>query len=373
MGDNVWQEVFQNIFRKNSRLCAEDVDAEQMNAQFDIHGGFGVCKAGEVNIVSGRVEIGDPLCYLNTKYSCTLEKKIPPGRYPVYLSVISHPVFGERFLSAKLDVTGRKPVRYEIAMPQGYSVEDRDKPGVFAMFGVDTGMACFCDKETSLAYDAFLKEWQREHPEGNYYNDYFAPVMKAYALEHPQYQREDGDYIEWRLTEEPTPGVREQETQRNLVMFTSGFGDGVYSGYWGIDSQGDIACLVIRFIDPRAYDVPMPKLPVTKKFYKKKEEIKPLVKDPGFGVATDRIMVDGCRVGYLMRVEPNEKHPEDSGWRFYEGSEDKAYMTDAGHLGVYALNTIANYDPDIIPLLDAPVGMAFFRGSDGEFYVDGGN
>ena len=28
--------------------------------------------------------------------------------------------------------------------------------------------------------------------------------------------------------------------------------------------------------------------------------------------------------------------------------------------------------PDIIPLLDAPAGMAFFRGDDGEFYVDAG-
>ena len=32
-------------------------------------------------------------------------------------------------------------------------------------------------------------------------------------------------------------------------------------------------------------------------------------------------------------------------------------MDEASNHGVYDVNTIANYDPDIIPLLDAPVGF----------------
>lgn len=70
-------------------------------------------------------------------------------------------------------------------------------------------------------------------------------------------------------------------------------------------------------------------------------------------------------------VEPG-RYPEDSGWVFYEGSEDQAYCEDSGHFGLYELNTVVNYDPDIIPLLDAPFGTAFFRGEDGKFYVDAG-
>jgi len=37
------------------------------------------------------------------------------------------------------------------------------------------------------------------------------------------------------------------------------------------------------------------------------------------------------------------------------------------NIGVYDVNTIANYDRDIIPLLDAPPGSAFERDDDGSF------
>ncbi len=49
----------------------------------------------------------------------------------------------------------------------------------------------------------------------------------------------------------------------------------------------------------------------------------------------------------------------DSGWRFMSGDESQAYMDDAANHEVYDVNTIANYDPDIIPFLDAPIGSEF--------------
>ena len=51
----------------------------------------------------------------------------------------------------------------------------------------------------------------------------------------------------------------------------------------------------------------------------------------------------------------------DSGWRFMSGSETDEYMGDPANHGVYDVNTIANYDPDIVPFLDAPVGSTFER------------
>ena len=35
-----------------------------------------------------------------------------------------------------------------------------------------------------------------------------------------------------------------------------------------------------------------------------------------------------------------------------------------------SLNTICNYDPDLIPLLSAPYGSAFARGEDGAFHYE---
>ena len=181
MGDNIWQNVFQEIFEKNLERMKKEPETAGLNTLFDSEGAYEQLTVGEVRLNTGRIEIGDPLCYMNTKYSCTLEETVEPGSYPVSLSVIDHPVFGFRFLAAKLDVNGKTPVRYELAMPQGCTIEDKDKPGVFAMFGVDTGLACICDRAVSAVYDDFIKEWRRKNPDKNLYDDYFEEVMKAYA------------------------------------------------------------------------------------------------------------------------------------------------------------------------------------------------
>lgn len=83
-------------------------------------------------------------------------------------------------------------------------------------------------------------------------------------------------------------------------------------------------------------------------------------------IATDRILVDGCKVGYMYRDEPSTNMP-DSGWCFTAGDESQEYMDNPDNSGIYALNTICNYDPDIIPLLGAPVGTAFIRDENGVF------
>jgi hypothetical protein len=37
------------------------------------------------------------------------------------------------------------------------------------------------------------------------------------------------------------------------------------------------------------------------------------------------------------------------------------YVDDPNNTAIYNINTIANYDPDVIPFLDAPIGSAFER------------
>ena len=50
------------------------------------------------------------------------------------------------------------------------------------------------------------------------------------------------------------------------------------------------------------------------------------------------------------------------------GFETDAYMNDPSNFEVYDVNTIANYDPDIIPFLGSPEGSAFERqGGSGPF------
>ena len=52
-------------------------------------------------------------------------------------------------------------------------------------------------------------------------------------------------------------------------------------------------------------------------------------------------------------------HEDDSGWRFFSGTESDAYMEEPSNHAFYDCNTIANYDRSIVPFLDAPVGSVF--------------
>jgi len=85
-------------------------------------------------------------------------------------------------------------------------------------------------------------------------------------------------------------------------------------------------------------------------------------------IATDRITVDGNKVGYMYREEPSNN--TDSGWRFFAGDESDEYVNDANNSNIYKLNTICNYDNDIMEHLTAPVGSAFIRNENGVFVED---
>ncbi len=96
-----------------------------------------------------------------------------------------------------------------------------------------------------------------------------------------------------------------------------------------------------------------------KKFKIAASDLKQLVTGHGGCFATDAITVDGRKVGFMYREPPDFE--ADSGWRFFSGTESEEYLDDPAHTDVYEVNTIANYDTAIIPLLDSPTGSAFER------------
>lgn len=89
------------------------------------------------------------------------------------------------------------------------------------------------------------------------------------------------------------------------------------------------------------------------------EDLKILIPNRGGCICTDKITVDGLPIMYFYRDTP--VNDMDSGWRFFSGEEDDDYMTEPDFHSVYDLNTIANYEPAIIPLLAYPVGSEFER------------
>jgi hypothetical protein len=96
-----------------------------------------------------------------------------------------------------------------------------------------------------------------------------------------------------------------------------------------------------------------------KKFGIAGEQIRQLATGHGACTATDMITVHCHRIGYMYRQVPRQQW--DSGWVFTAGTESEQFMDDPNNHAIYDVNTVANYDPDIIPLLNTAPPCAFER------------
>ncbi len=96
-----------------------------------------------------------------------------------------------------------------------------------------------------------------------------------------------------------------------------------------------------------------------KKLSLKETDIKELVSNLGYCMATDKITVEGLDIGYMYKEAPEDVN--DSGWRFFSGIETQEYIDNPDNIGIYDVNTIANYDCAIIPYLNKQTGAELNR------------
>ena len=106
---------------------------------------------------------------------------------------------------------------------------------------------------------------------------------------------------------------------------------------------------------------------MSKNFKLRKEEIKPIATGHGGCIATDKITVEGYPVRFMYRENPD--NDIDSGWRFMSGFENNEYMNKPSNHAAYDVNTIANYDPSIIPFLGSPIGSVYETTPESEIFV----
>lgn len=94
-----------------------------------------------------------------------------------------------------------------------------------------------------------------------------------------------------------------------------------------------------------------------KKYIIPPENIKPLISGYGLCMVPDTILVTGLPVQMFYRVMPS--HRQDSGWRFVAGTETPEYLSNPLYSGLYDLNIMANYNPELIPFFDSPPYSAY--------------
>jgi hypothetical protein len=131
--------------------------------------------------------------------------------------------------AAALAITDAVPTRWE---PANYRLGgNREK-----YFRVDAGLACFMDASTRELLNDAMDRFDARYPQGNYYDDCLAPEF-ALSVD-PAWPHRAGN---WAM-HHPVPG-----DPRNVAMFASGLGDGLYAARWGLERRDLPARLVVDF------------------------------------------------------------------------------------------------------------------------------
>lgn len=237
MPDPKWLEKWKKV---RSKLRAP-TDFNTYFTQPEIAGKqLTVMEIGSCSIPSGKILVRDPLCYLGSRGEQPYFLTVASGEYRTEICVIKPDKDGDcaRYAAVRLRFTDKPAIFFEEALTGDENLGEAEEGSYFG-FNVDAGLGCICDEVLHVKFCDFEEEWNKEHPDCNLYDDYFAVLFAESYQNHPEFQRSGGDWINWRIP----------ETDYRLPVFQSGFGDGVYPVYWGFGQDGEICQLVVQFID----------------------------------------------------------------------------------------------------------------------------
>lgn len=175
---------------------------------------------GEVVVSSGRLRACDPLAYPDFP---PLKRVVEPGRYPVRLYV----TFG-RVAAATLRIADGRPVTWEEALHE--AGDDGKQASPFGGYPVDAGMGAYCDAAALEQMRRRVRDVMEKtgRKDVNYYDDVTAEEI----------DRNDGEWAMHR----PMP-----DSDLNVAMFHSGWGDGFYPVDWGLAEDGSPLVLFTDF------------------------------------------------------------------------------------------------------------------------------
>ncbi|MBZ0234730.1 MAG: DUF4241 domain-containing protein [Deltaproteobacteria bacterium] len=177
---------------------------------------------GHLETPSGTIVTCDPFIVDGPALARTVE----PGSYPVSLAVATFD--GEqhkgdqRVAAATVHFRPGVPARWEVATFDATPTRKGGEPG----YPVDAGTGCFMDARAQEAIKAEPTIW---------------PTPSQKALEQQLLTDHYTHTWSWAVYR-PDPASR-----ANCVAFMSGYGDGTYSSYWGLDETGAPVCLTTDF------------------------------------------------------------------------------------------------------------------------------
>lgn len=233
-GKIMWQEIYER--NKEKFRCKIDLESyfnEKKIGKMEVD----TLEIGEVNLPTGEILVCDPLVELGEAE--TYLQKTPVGKFPVKIAVVLSEDYGDRYVCVKVEFNKNKPVVYELAVTGNEEEMDEAKESdEYYGFGVDAGMGCVADKKAQEEYSKYWKKLEEEGAD-NPYDDIFEELLAESFKNFPKYQRDCGDWANFVIP----------NSDLNIPVFASGWGDGVYPCYFGYDEKGELCGFYIHFID----------------------------------------------------------------------------------------------------------------------------
>lgn len=175
-------------------------------------------KIGNLTITSGKIIAKDPLISINRQPFTTA---IAPGVYAVTLYIAKFPNNDSRVAFAVLEITDKPVVKWQMAVFPGVAIESL-KEGEIIGYGVDTGTGCFMDEDALR----FIEELDEDDDEE--LTDKITDILDDKRVPSWSYAN-----VKLRMPH-----------KNNLIAFSTGFGDGIYTSYFGFDETGQVSCLL---------------------------------------------------------------------------------------------------------------------------------
>ena len=195
-----------------------------------------VLNMGEVNFPTGSILVRDPLVYLKRQEQPYMQK-VHAGVFPIDTLVAEVGEDHYRYVATRVKFSDTKALIYRNALKGNENLSDVNENSFYGFY-VDAGLATIADVETRDRYCDFEENWYKENPDGNIYDDFFAEEFKKSYKRNPNFQREEGDWINFNIP----------NTNLSIPMIQSGFGDGEYPVYFGYDKDGEVCEVVIEYI-----------------------------------------------------------------------------------------------------------------------------
>ncbi len=192
---------------------------------------------GDVNLPTGKIIVADPFFTVEQR---PFARTVEPDKYPVFIYMSEIDSMHHRIAYAKIKFRPETATRWILALTEDITAEEIQELGEEEFYGfpVESGLACFLDEKTNGELIAKIEALQEKEPESNYYDAVLSDEFREYSGKN-KFSRELGDWNDHHP---------DKDSDDNAIMFASGWGDGYYPAYWGLNENGDIIELVIDFL-----------------------------------------------------------------------------------------------------------------------------